>query len=304
MLPTFRSFVNTWNIDEMGHMNVQFYVSSFSSALAHLSDMLGHGLIEARDQGAALTARTDQIVYAREMRLAANFMVDSAVIGVADDHLTVLHKMINLDQDEMAASCLSEIVMRDTTSDTDRPLPAGVIERANQLLEDPDPQAMPRPQGHTPAHIPRNLETARKLGMTENCRDLVQADQLDAFGRMQSRHSMGRYSDGASIMWRHVGLLQNPEETGVGGAVVQTHMTYHSHARLGQTFAIYGGFWKAGSASVTSAQWILDTVTGKPITCADTVAVMFDTNARKTCPLTNEDRAKFEAKKLKFEDIS
>ncbi len=138
--------------------------------------------------------------------------------------------------------------------------------------------------------------------MIETCRDIVQADQLDAFGRMLPRHSMGRYSDGASNMWRHAGLLENPEDTGIGGAVVQTTMTYHRHARIGQPFAVYGGFWKAGSASVTSAQWILDTVSGEVITSADTVAVMFDTKARRACPLSDDDRAKFEANKLRFED--
>lgn len=301
-LTTLRSFVNTWNIDEMGHMNVQFYVSGFTSALAHLADALGHGMPEAIDHGAALTARTDQIVYAREMRLAVNFKVESRVLAANDTHLTILHVMINMDADEIAASCLSEVVLRDIATDKDRPLPKSIIDAATKLIEAPVDAAMPRPQGETPAHIDRTMATAHKVGMKETCRNVVQADMLDAHGRMQPRFSMGSYSDGASNMWRNAGLLENPEDTGVGGAVVQTKMTYHSHARIGQTFAILGGFWKAGSASVTSAQWLVDARTGAPITTADTVAVMFDTSARKACPLTDEDRAKFEATKLKFED--
>jgi len=303
-LTTLRSFVNTWNIDEMGHMNVQFYVAGFTNALAHLADALGHGIAEARDAGAVLTAHSDQIVYAREMRLAVNFDVDSRIIDVRPDRLIVQHRMINIDADELAASCLSEVVLRDVASDQDRPLPQHIIDAAEQMREAPDEAALPRKQGELDETIPHTLATADALHMPETGRNVVQADMLDAFGRMQPRYSMGSYSDAASNMWRNAGLLENPEDTGIGGAVVQTKMIYRSHARLGQTFVIRGGFWQAGSASVTSAQWLLDARTGEPITTATTVAVMFDTTARKSCPLTEDDRQKFEATKLRFEDLA
>ena len=68
MIEVARSSVQTWECDQMGHMNVQFYVAKAEEGMAALATALGLGHHVQRENGTVLVAREHHIRFLRELR--------------------------------------------------------------------------------------------------------------------------------------------------------------------------------------------------------------------------------------------
>ena len=80
MIEVARSSVQTWECDQMGHMNVQFYVAKAEDGLAALASALGLGHHVQRREGTVLVAREHHIRFHRELRPGAPFVVRGGVL--------------------------------------------------------------------------------------------------------------------------------------------------------------------------------------------------------------------------------
>ncbi|MDX5365767.1 MAG: thioesterase, partial [Alphaproteobacteria bacterium] len=67
-LDTFRGTVNTWECDEVGHMNVQFYVARASDAAFYLRHALGLSPSHVKVERRAMVAIEEHIRFHRELR--------------------------------------------------------------------------------------------------------------------------------------------------------------------------------------------------------------------------------------------
>ena len=73
MIDVARSSVQTWQSDQMGHMNVQFYMEQATQGLAALGVHLGLGPRFSAAEGARLAAREHHVRFLREQRPGAPF---------------------------------------------------------------------------------------------------------------------------------------------------------------------------------------------------------------------------------------
>lgn len=300
MIRTYGGYVNTWDVDEMGHLNVSHYVDRFTHANAVMAEALGHGLDAARDTGLRLRARTDTVKFARELRNASSMEIHTGVTKIGNDAITLYHRMTNVMTGEFSAACVSELCLQGLDTGEPQTLPAAIQDRAAKLVTRPDEAELPRTVPTFAFEGEPSLEAADRMGMFETSKSIIEPMECDWTGALRPRFIMGRYSDGASQMWRGLDLLGDIAGTGIGSAVVQIRLRYGAPAFAGTPAVVRSGAWNVGSKSLNFVNWQLNALTGAPIAVADTVAVMFDTHARKAVPVSDEMRARVAPKILEI----
>lgn len=73
----YRGAANTWECDEMGHMNVRFYLGKAHQGLVHAGVMIGLGPKALAAMGAELVVDDQHIRFLRELRAGADLSIDA-----------------------------------------------------------------------------------------------------------------------------------------------------------------------------------------------------------------------------------
>lgn len=196
MIEVARSSVQTWECDQMGHLNVQFYVEKAGSGLAALALALGLGPRNARNEGARLQVSDHHVRFLREQRPGAPFFLRAGVLEVRDFGLRVYEEMVNTVSGEPAATFIAEVQWVDDESREVKPLPAKAKAAANALIIELPAHGAPRGlELYDPRPAPK-LKEADAMGMVRTWQGEVDAARCDPQGFLSVRHFMGIVSDG------------------------------------------------------------------------------------------------------------
>jgi acyl-CoA thioester hydrolase len=103
-IETYRGVVYPWEIDQMGHMNVRFYVAKFDEATWQLFGRLGMNAAYFRDNDRTMGAVQQNITYQREMFAGDLVIVQSELVELGERKLRFLHRMFDVETDEQVAS--------------------------------------------------------------------------------------------------------------------------------------------------------------------------------------------------------
>jgi acyl-CoA thioester hydrolase len=68
MIEVYRGSINTWECDEMGHMNVRFYVAKMMEGLAEVGQVVGLGHAFRERAISTLAPRDQHIRFMREAK--------------------------------------------------------------------------------------------------------------------------------------------------------------------------------------------------------------------------------------------
>ena len=93
-LLTHRGYVNTWECDDRGHLNVQFYPDRFADAGAHALHALGLGPRAAAVAGLGFRLVHEHVTFQRELRASDSISVYTGVIAADAHGLTLLHELV------------------------------------------------------------------------------------------------------------------------------------------------------------------------------------------------------------------
>src|SRR5258708_24840448 len=127
-----RGSVNTWECDQMGHMNVRFYVSRAMEGLTGVAAALGlAGAFRAHAQ-ATLVVKDHHIRFLREARAGAPLIMPAGVIPMDECEVRLLQLLIHAESGELAASF--QTVAAHVTAREERPFPWS--RRTRELAED------------------------------------------------------------------------------------------------------------------------------------------------------------------------
>ncbi|HEX6245187.1 MAG TPA: thioesterase family protein, partial [Polyangiales bacterium] len=165
MIEVLRSGVNTWECDQMGHMNVRHYFARANQGLVTLALELGLPPSLLRRQGQALRARDQHVRFVRELRPGVSYTLSAGVLHESAERLQVYEELRSLHDGEVAASVLSEIELVEGNTGTALPLPAVVRERAASLRVQPPTQYAPRGVERTPPRTAPRRSEALELGL-------------------------------------------------------------------------------------------------------------------------------------------
>ncbi len=293
LAPTFATAVNTWQCDENDHLNVQFYTEFGHEASAHLLHRLGFGPRAQRAADATVRISDDHIRYLREFRAVDTVEVRSAPVEVSDHELTLYHEVRNPADGTVASTIRRRVV-------SDKPWPAAMRERAEKARLTLPTAARPRSVG-TLALPDLSLAQAGPIGLIDVGRSVVKPDECDERGEFLPRHHFGRYSDGASWIWNHLGFdraaMQKRQE---GSVVVEMLNHYRRPLRAGDLIVVKSGLADFSDKILKFTHFLFDAESGMLAACAEAVGMKFDQKIRKIMTFSAEDQARLAERKLRF----
>jgi acyl-CoA thioester hydrolase len=129
-LLTYKGAVFPWHCDEMGHMNVMWYVGKFDEATRHLFQAIGLTPSFLRDHNRGMAAVEQQISYRRELLAGDVVEIHSEVVEIRDKALRFAHEMRKSDTGEVSATTLLTGVHLDKAARRACAFPAEIREKA------------------------------------------------------------------------------------------------------------------------------------------------------------------------------
>jgi acyl-CoA thioester hydrolase len=94
-IEVWRGGVNTWECDEMGHMNVRFYVTRAMEGMVGLAAALGMPQAYAPGAGASLLLREQHIRFLREVPAARPLHMRAGVISMNESEAETLQVLFH-----------------------------------------------------------------------------------------------------------------------------------------------------------------------------------------------------------------
>jgi acyl-CoA thioester hydrolase len=298
-IEAWRGGVNTWECDEMGHMNVRFYVTRALEGLVGLAAALGMPQAFAPEAGATLLLREQHIRFLREARPGALLHMRAGVVELGETEAQVLQVIYHTDTGEPAASFVSRVSHVTAGGGRPFPWPRQVRERAAALSLAVPAYAAPRGLDLDPFESRASLARARALGLRPIALGAIAPQDCDPFGRMRAEQFIGRVSDGIPQLVADIrrivaeGAPERPER--FGGAVLEYRLVYLDWPRAGARVAIHSGLAGADARTQRVVSWMLDPDGGKAWGASVAVAATFDIDARKIVPVTPEAQARLAA---------
>ncbi len=278
-----RGGVATWECDQMGHMNVRFYVTRVQEALVGLAAELGMPRAFSPHANATLQVREHHIRFLREARATAALRMIGGVVEMGETEARLLFTLVHVHTGEPAAAF--QTVVRHITPGEGRAFPwsKAVRERAAALMTPVPAYAARRSLDEEPLGDGASIERARDLGLSLIAAGAVSPRDCDAFGRLNVDGVIGRMSGGAG---RLVDLLRETvtraaDQSALGAAVLEFRLAYLDWPGAGDRLQVYSGLMGLDHRALRIAHWMLDPATGRPWAMAQAVTAPFDLTARK-----------------------
>ncbi len=295
-----RGGVNTWDCDEMGHMNVRFYVVRAMEGLAGLAAELGLPHAFSPYANATVVVREQHIRFLREAHAGAALHMLGGVIEISDTEARVLQLLVHTATGQLAATFQTTIAHVTPREGEAFPWPRVVHERAAALKVEVPEQAQARGLDLSPFTPTAGLERANALGLARIGLGALSPTDCDVYGRMRAEQFIGRVSDGISGFigpFRDL-VVEHAEHkpARVGGAVLEYRLVQLAWPRAGDRVELRSGLVGTTGHAMRVVHWMLDPTTGRPWGTSEAVAITFDLDARKVAPISDGARAALEAK--------
>jgi acyl-CoA thioester hydrolase len=286
-----RGGVTPWQCDEMGHMNVQFYLAIAAQGMAGLAAMLGMPHAFTAGASSTLLVREHHIRFLKEARPGAGLVMTGGLLDIGETEASLAQLLYHV-TGEPAAAITARV--RHVTPRDLRPFPwtRATRERVEAMrLEAPD-FAKARSVSLEPVETMASVARAEALGVPVVAGGAIMPADCDVFGRMLPEQLLNRVyaSVGHIIRPSHDALLKaQPELDGrLGGAAVEFRAIYHAWPRAGDRVELRSAHRELTAKARRVVHWLLDPTSGRPWASAEMVSLFLDLQARKSLTLSEE----------------
>jgi len=297
-----RGGVNTWDCDEMGHMNVRHYVVRAQEGLIGMAAELGLAHAFSPGANATLLVKEHHIRFLREAHAGAPLHMLGGVIEMGESDARILQLLIHPASGELAATFQTTVVHATPREGLPFPWPTIARERAEALKVAIPEKARARSINLSPFEPTASLARAEALGLTRIGLGGLLPSDCDVFGRMRVEQFIGRVSDGIGAFihpFRDV-VVEHAEHKPIrtGGAVLEYRIAYLAWPRAGDRVELRSGLVGTDARTMRVAHWMLDPATGEPWGTSEAVAITFDLDARKVVPVSDAARTALAANEV------
>lgn len=290
-----RGGVNTWDCDEMGHMNVRHYVVRAQEGLIGLAAELGMPQAFSPHANATLLVKEHHIRFLREAHAGAPLTMLSGVIEMGETEARLLQLLIHPASGELAATFQTTVVHATPREGQPFSWPKIARERAQALMVEVPEKARARSLDLSPFAPTASLARADALKLSRIGLGGLLPSDCDVYGRMRAEQFIGRVSDGIGAFihpFRDL-VVEHAEHKPkrMGGAVLEYRIAYLAWPRIGDRIDIRSGLVGTDARTMRVVHWMLDPATGEPWGTSEAVAITFDLDARKVTPVSDAARA-------------
>ena len=294
MIPLWQGSANTWDCDEMGHMNVRVYVEKAMEGLGRFAAAIGMPHAFRAGSPSTLIPAEQHIRFIREVHPGRPLRMTGCVISW-DETSVWLYQDLRHADGRPAAAIRTRLIHAQSRSAQ----PFGWSRRMRtalaELVGTPPEETRPRGLDMTVEPIPSSEATqavVESLGIAEIGSGMVPPQHCDVNGRMWAPWFMGRLSDSVPNLlydWRQKVAAEGGARS--GGAVLEYRLIYRKWPRAGDRFVVHTGLADIAEKTHTLCHWMLDPDTGEAWITSQAVAVTFDLDTRKVIPASPEYKA-------------
>ncbi|NQY14558.1 MAG: acyl-ACP thioesterase [Henriciella sp.] len=298
MIRLWSGIPNTWDCDEMGHMNVRVYVEKAMEGLGSLAGAIHMEHAFRANALSTMLPAEHHIRYIREAIAGQPLRMTGCVLDWDETSALIYQDMRHADGRPAAA--FRTRVQHIATS-SGKPFPWSTRSRAQlEALKGTQPDDT-KPRGLDPdvTPIPSSMATmdqVSKIGAPEIGRGTILPRECDVFGRFAAPGFLGRISDSVPILmseWRENVAASNASER-MGGAVLEYRLGYRKGPRAGDRFVIHTSLADVREKTHSFAHWVLNPDTGEAYVTSQAVAVTLDLDTRKVIPTPEKQIAELE----------
>lgn len=298
MIPLWSGIPNTWDCDEMGHMNVRVYVEKAMEGLGTLAGAIHMPHAFRPNAVSTLIPAEHHIRYIGEAHAGDPLTMTGCVLEWDETSALIYQDMRH--GDGRPAAAFRTRVLHVATS-TGQPFPWSTRSRAQleALLGTAPDDTKPRGIDPDIAPIPSsmaNMTQVEKCGAPEIGRGMVLPRECDVFGRFWVPWFMGRVSDSVPTLLSEWRAKVASSKTGarMGGAVLEYRLIYRKWPRAGDRFVIHTSLAEVAEKTHSLSHWVLNPDNGEAYMTSQAVAVTFDLDTRKVIPTPPEQIAELE----------
>ncbi|WP_339739377.1 thioesterase family protein [uncultured Maricaulis sp.] len=294
MIETWRGNVNAWECDELGHMNVKFYLTKASEALAGLAAQSGLNAIHRADANATLLPTALHVRFLAEAQPGAPLMIEAGWTAISESGCSAVLIMRHGGTGKPAASFRIDLDHVSPREGRAFAWPSHFAARLQgRMVEIPD-FARPRGLAETKSRDSASLPRADALGLAHVGQGRFTPDEVDVFGRMRTEVLLGRISDSVvnfKDAFPEEWAFHRGEADGrIGSALLECRILPHRWPRAGDGYLVRSGLKSFGPKVRNIVHWVLDPATGKPWWTMEGIAAPMDLDARKITDLSDTVR--------------
>ena len=302
-----RGSAEAWECDEMGHMNVRFWVARCMDAIVQLGEDIGCGGAFSVGATATLVPVRQHIKFLREARAGAPLFARGGIVAMADTTLTFYCEIVHSFSGEIGATFTTILSHVDAKTARAFPFPKRVAAQAAAL------------KIAIPHHgLPRSIDMDSEVATFEPSADLANGfvrvglsgvlnDDVDVFNRLYTEGVIGRVSNAMPNLlsqWREEAIVEMSEIDGVprtaGAAVLEYRLDYLAWPQMGDLTAVFSGLLEVGEKTMKLRHVLVDPLTGSPWSICEAVAVTLDLAARKIIATPPRAKAALEAMRVRL----
>ncbi|MCG8493130.1 MAG: thioesterase family protein [Sneathiellales bacterium] len=285
VIPCYRGAVEAWECDQMLHMNVQFYMTRAAAAFPHMQNRLGLSPTRIRTEKKSLRFKTLRIQYKSEMRMGGLMHGVAGIRGVEDDLITGFIHLYDTAKGVVSGVFEFTADYRDLEKGDISPLPDDVKKEARSLVASHEDQYCPPPLKHI-------LLPAKHMDhMFETNRSAVDVWECDAYGNMEMRPVISRFSDAASHIMQSVGITRGMQmERNLGSAALEYYAEFHKPVKMAASLVLKSGLLDRMDKTFVFGHHMINCDTGEIVNNTTILGCYFDMTARKAVKLPQEYR--------------
>jgi len=279
-----RGGVTPWQCDEMGHMNVRFYLAIATEGLVGLAAALGMPRAFSPGASSTLLVREHHVRFLKEARAGAGLVMTGGVLSLGETDAILLQILLHASGEPAAA--LTVRVTHVTPGEL-KPFPWTQATRRlaeGLMIEAPD-FARPRGISDVPVSTKASLAAAEALGLPVASTGAVGPADCDIHGRMLPEQVLARIYASVGHVFRQsqaAALAAAPHlKDRLGGAAVEYRALYHAWPKAGDRLQMRSGHRALTPKSRSMVHWLLDPASGRPWATAEVVSLFLDLKERK-----------------------
>lgn len=282
MIEVWRGSVRQWEVDENAHWNTQYYVARANEGLAVLFGLNGLPGLFSPTSATTIAYKEHHIRFHREAHAGTSLHMTAGFIEIGETTAFAVLMLYNSHSGQLAATFRVRLTHVETGDfKTPRPWPAALREKAAGSLVEAPKEAIARGTGDEPVAISASRDRALALGLKRTAMSLI---EREAFDRLGPQKFIGAVGGGVKQLTgpirEIVGKHAETPPGKIGGAVLEFRILYGETPRLGDCFEIWGGLQKTDQRVMSLIFWMVDPFTGRVFGTMQSVAVVFDLDAR------------------------
>ncbi len=288
-----RGAVNTWECDDIGHMNVQFYVARASDGAFFLRHALGLTPSRIRTSKRTMIALEEHCRFHRELLAGDMFTMRTRLIDMREKTLVVLHELWNAATNELSATIVAVSASFDMETRRLVPWDEEALGKGRALVGPLPDYAEGRSVRRETRLADITLADTEGGHFIESYRGAVGPQHCDDFGHMNTQFYISRYSDGSGHMWQGLGLDKKSMIASRRGSVVlEQRLNYIREVVSGDILIVKSALTEVAAKTIRICHFMFNAETGLLAATSEVTAILLDLDARRAVSFSDEERAR------------